>query len=138
MRSIRCSPAYWSWRHSELMAMIRQFGQPTFFIIFSTAEMEWYPLLWMLDYISLGCPDNYKLRSPEEVKEWTKEKKNVLIQKDGATCARYFFQREKALKKILFSPAGPFKNCKVTQWYFRKEEQRFPSKSWSSVVAEYA
>ncbi|KAI8780918.1 ATP-dependent DNA helicase PIF1 [Biomphalaria glabrata] len=123
MRSIRCSPAYWSWRRLELMAMIRQFGQPTFFITFSAAEMEWYPLLWMLDYISLGCPDNYERPSPEEVKLWSKEKKNILIQKDGATCARYFFQREKALKKVLFSPAGPFKNCKVTEWYFRKEEQ---------------
>ncbi|KAK0057201.1 hypothetical protein Bpfe_013294 [Biomphalaria pfeifferi] len=75
MRSIRCSPAYWSLRRSELMAIIRQFGKPRFFITFSAAEMEWYPFLWMLDYISRGCPENYKRPSPEEVKLWTKEKK---------------------------------------------------------------
>ena len=41
MRGIRGTPAYWADAASDLHAMIRQLGPPTFFITLSAADMQW-------------------------------------------------------------------------------------------------
>jgi hypothetical protein len=44
-KNIRCSPAYWQNKKKEILAMIRQLGQPNLFLTLSAAESKWPELL---------------------------------------------------------------------------------------------
>ncbi|KAI8115970.1 hypothetical protein CVS40_11887 [Lucilia cuprina] len=45
LKGIRSSPAHWEGEKKKVLAMIRQFGLPTFFITLSAAESQWPELL---------------------------------------------------------------------------------------------
>ena len=54
LRTIRSSPQFWEWKKSEINAMIRQLGCPTFFITFSPAEIDWLELIVILFKVLLN------------------------------------------------------------------------------------
>jgi hypothetical protein len=47
-KNIGCSPAYWQNKKKEILAMIRQLGQPNLFLTLSAAESKWSELLALL------------------------------------------------------------------------------------------
>ena len=114
----RSSPAYWSQRMKDLMAMIRQIGIPTFFLTLSAAETQWKELLVILKKVV----DN-EIISEEAAMDLEYEDKCDLIRKDPITTARYFDHRLRQLFKIIRSPNGPFTPFEVEETYIRVEFQ---------------
>lgn len=82
--TVRSSPAYWKTEKSNVMAMIRQLGIPTFFITLSAAETKWMELIVILK----------KLLDHEDItEEQASSEIYKLVQSDAPTCARYFDRR---------------------------------------------
>lgn len=103
--TIRSSPAYWKTEKSNVMAMIRPLGIPTFFTTLSAAETKWPELLVILK----------KLVEKIDITE--EEATNLppadimrLIQSDAPTCSRYFDTRFRQLKSAWKPPHGSFGN----------------------------
>ena len=119
LRGIRNSPAHWQKEKTKLMAQIRQFGLPTFFLTLSSADVNWPELL-----VALKLSVDKKKITEAEAKKLSSVERAKLIQKDPITCTLHFDQRFKALKKTWESDNGPFKNHKVLHYYYRIEFQQ--------------
>ena len=52
MSSIKGTPAYWEKFLFDLLAMVRQFGCPTFFMTLSSADLRWNELVSIISDIS--------------------------------------------------------------------------------------
>ena len=85
LKGIRSSPAHWEAEKKKAVAMIRQFGLPTFFITLSAAETKWLELLVILS----KTVDNVVI-TEEEASNFSFTEKARLIRSDSITCARYF------------------------------------------------
>jgi hypothetical protein len=119
LKGIRTSPAHWEAEKKKVMAMIRQFGLPTFFITLSAAESRWGELLVILKRVvdkeevteeeALGLASNEKVR---------------LIRTDPVTCVRYFDNRWRQLFKIMKKEGGVFGRHNVVLYYWRVEFQQ--------------
>jgi len=68
LKGLRSAPAHWE-AEKKVIAMIRQFGLPTFFITLSAAESKWNKLLIIIsllldsrDITEEGAPDLYSAK----------------------------------------------------------------------------
>lgn len=119
LKGIRSSPAHWKNEKTKLMAQIRQFGLPTFFLTLSSADTKWPELL-----VALKLSVDKELITEKEASVMSYKDRARLVQKDPVTCALHFDQRFRALKKTWNSPDGPFHDHKVIHEYHRIEFQQ--------------
>ncbi|CAH0563184.1 unnamed protein product [Brassicogethes aeneus] len=119
MSSIRSAPAYWELQKNKLMAMVRQFGAPTFFVTISAAESLWPELLVILSQVV-----DRKHLSETEALNLKSEDKCRLIRTDPITCARYFDNRFHLLLNQLKSQFSVFKQHPMIHYYYRVEFQQ--------------
>ena len=116
-QKLRNSPQYLHERKRELLATVRQFGIPTFFISLSCADTHWVVLLQ-----SIGKVIDKKSYSSEEIKAMSFIDKTRLINADPVSTARYFDRRfHYFLKEILYK--SPYPIGKVTNHFYRIEFQ---------------
>lgn len=115
---VRSSPAYWKTEKSNLMAMIRQLGIPTFFITLSAAETKWLELIAILKKVVDG-----EDVTEEEAAQIPSADVYRLIHSDAPTCSRYFDRRFRHLKSTWKPPHGPFGNFAMKDYYYRIEFQ---------------
>ena len=116
-QQLRNSPQYLHERKRELLATVRQFGVPTFFISLSCADTHWVVLLQ-----SIGKMIDKKDYSSQEIKAMSYIEKTRLINADPVSTARYFDRRfHYFLKEILYKP--PYPIGKVTNHFYRIEFQ---------------
>ncbi|KAM8702289.1 hypothetical protein ACLKA7_007631 [Drosophila subpalustris] len=118
LRDIRSSPAHWEEEKKKVMAIIRQFGLPTFFITLSVAETKWTELLVLLkrnvDRIEISEETASAMQFTEKAR---------LIRTDPVTCARYFDYRYREVLKLMKKPGGVFGLNYVEKYYWRVEFQ---------------
>ncbi|XP_046810029.1 uncharacterized protein LOC124420612 [Lucilia cuprina] len=119
LRGIRSSPAHWEGEKKKVLAMIRQFGLPTFFITLSAAESQWPELIVILAKIVEN-----KTITEEEATNYTTQEKYNLIRTDPITCSRYFDQRIRHLFKHFKVNGGIFDEFKVIKFYWRIQFQQ--------------
>ncbi|OFC61133.1 hypothetical protein BBW68_13460 [Candidatus Erwinia dacicola] len=119
LKGVRSSPAHWEAEKKKAIAMIRQFGLPTFFITLSAAESQWVELL-----VILSKTVDSKDISEEEANSLTTQDRYRLIRSDAVTCARYFDYRYRQILKLFKDNAGIFGEHFVTNFYWRVEFQQ--------------
>lgn len=119
LKGIRSSPAHWQNEKTKLMAQIRQFGLPTFFLTLSAADTKWPKLM-----VALKQSVDKELITEKEACDLSYKDKARLIQKDPVTCALHFDQRFKAIMKTWENTDGPFFDHKVIHHYHRIEFQQ--------------
>lgn len=118
LRTIRSTPQYWTWKNMELNAMIRQLGQPTFFMTLSPAEKDWLELLIIVKK-SLENKD----MSIEDAKQISVKDRKSLLSRDPVTVARYFENRMSSLLKLVFNENSVFSDNPVTDYFWRVDSQ---------------
>ena len=118
LRTIRSSPQFWEWKKSEINAMIRQLGCPTFFITFSPAEVNWFELIVVIAKVVHG-----KTITIDEAKNINKDVRVQLLNTDPVTVARYFENRIFELLKYMNSPVGPFSENMIKDYFWRVDFQ---------------
>jgi hypothetical protein len=91
---VRGSPQYWSSTLSELFAMIRQLGVPTWFCSFSAADARWIDLLHHLaDYHNMPRKNKY-----------TWNETNYLLKSNPVIVSRIFDRRFRSfMRNIILS-----------------------------------
>ena len=52
MNSIKGTPAYWKKFKSEVIAMVKQLGVPTFFLTLSSADLRWNELVEIIQILN--------------------------------------------------------------------------------------
>lgn len=119
LKGIRTSPAHWEAEKKKVVAMIRQFGLPTFFITLSAAETKWVELLVILS----KTVDSNDI-SEEEASNLSFSEKARLIRSDAVTCSRYFDFRFRQLFSLFKMNNGIFDNHFVEKYYWRVEFQQ--------------
>lgn len=93
MRNIRGSASYWQKCCSELIAMVRTLGPPTWFLTFSCNDLNWSDMLKALLIADGGNVENAEsLSFPERLN---------LVQKHPVVVARQFTLRVNALMRFL-------------------------------------
>ncbi|CAF1463104.1 unnamed protein product [Rotaria sordida] len=110
---VRGSPQYWSLILSELFAMIRQLGVPTWFCSFSAADARWIELLHHLaDYHNIPRKEKY-----------TWNETNFLLNSNPVIVARMFDRRFRGfMKNIILSKCAAL--GEVTDYFYRVEFQK--------------
>lgn len=93
MRNIRGSASYWRKCCSELIAMVRTLGPPSWFLTFSCNDLHWPDMIK-----ALLIADN---REINEMDQLTFEMKLNLVQKYPIVVARQFTVRINALMKYI-------------------------------------
>ena len=105
MRNIRGTPAYWNTGKLDLLAMIKKYGPPTFFITFSANDMYWDDLLTVI------CMLHNLPHTPEDLSIMPKSFRVKLMNKNPIITARHFNHRYTTfLSKVILSkeePIGP-------------------------------
>lgn len=119
LKGIRSSPAHWQQEKAKLMAQIRQFGLPSFFLTLSSADTRWPELM-----VALKKSVDKEIISEKEASELSSQERAKLLQKDPVTAALHFDQRFKAIQKTWKSPEGPFLHHKISHHYHRIEFQQ--------------
>ncbi|XP_075158165.1 uncharacterized protein LOC142231442 [Haematobia irritans] len=119
LKGVRSSPAHWEAEKKKAIAMIRQFGLPTFFITLSAAETKWQELLVIL----AKTVDNMNI-SEEEALNLPFGEKARLIRSDAITCSRYFEFRFRQLFSLFKMKNGIFDDHFVNKYYWRVEFQQ--------------
>ncbi|XP_058983672.1 uncharacterized protein LOC131804637 [Musca domestica] len=119
LKGVRSSPAHWEAEKKKVLAMIRQFGIPTFFITLSAAESQWPELIVILVKIAEG-----RNITEEEAMSFSTQKRYELIRSDPITCSRYFDHRIRHLFKSFTVNGGIFDEFNVIKFYWRIEFQQ--------------
>ncbi|XP_047999641.1 uncharacterized protein LOC125236759 [Leguminivora glycinivorella] len=118
LSGIRNSPSHWEGEKKKVLAMIRQFGVPSFFLTLSAAEVQWLELLVMLKEVVDG-----ETVSLYEVENLSYETKARLIQSDPFICASYFETKLREIRKTWSCSSGPFGKYVISHFYYRIEFQ---------------
>lgn len=118
LRNLRGSPPYFEKCKKDLLTMIRQLGNPTWFYSLSAAETRWVHLLK-----TLGRLVDEKDYSDNEIENMTWQQKSDLIQKDPVTCARNFDHMVQLfIKDVLKSNEMPI--GEIVDFFYRVEFQQ--------------
>jgi len=119
LKEIRTSSAHWEDGKKKVMATIRQFSWPTFFITLSGAETRWAEIIVLLkrnvDMVEINEEEALNLQFREKAR---------LIRTDPLTCARYFDYRCREVLKLMKKPGGIFGSNFVITYYWRVEFQQ--------------
>ncbi|KAH9634415.1 hypothetical protein HF086_000241 [Spodoptera exigua] len=93
MRNIRGSASYWQKCCSELIAMVRSLGPPTWFLTFSCNDLNWTDMIK-----ALLIADGRDIADPEHL---TFSERLLLVQRHPVVVARQFTLRVNALMQFL-------------------------------------
>ena len=120
---VRGSPQYWSLTLSDLFAMIRQLGVPTWFCSFSAADARWIDLLhYLADYHKMPRKSKY-----------TWNETNFLLKSNPVMVARIFDRRFRAfMKELILSKCQAL--GEVSDYFYRVEFQKRGSPHIHMVV----
>ena len=114
MECLRGSPAYWKKTLSDLFAMIRQSGIPTFFCTFSSAELSRWPEVVECIARQEGKNSESSIKYPQRCK---------YLRENPTTAVRMFQQRvNKFITDVLKSEAEPI--GKIVDHFYRIEFQQ--------------
>ncbi|CAF0887188.1 unnamed protein product [Rotaria sp. Silwood1] len=110
---VRGSPQYWSSTLSELFAMIRQLGVPTWFCSFSAADARWIDLLhYLADYHNIARKNKY-----------TWNETNYLLKTNPVIVSRIFDRRFRSfMRNIILSKFAAL--GEVSDYFYRVEFQK--------------
>lgn len=122
MNSIRSAPEFWETKKKQLFAMLRQLDNPTFFITFSPAEIDWPELIIQLHRYFEVDPAKKNV-SIEDVEKMSRDYKIDLVSRDPVTTARYFENRIRHLLNFTFHKEGPFKANPIIDFFWKVEFQ---------------
>ena len=114
MNSIKGSPAYWKSMLSDVLAMVKQLGIPSFFLTLSCADLRWDEFPEIISKL------NEKDVSPEEISTMSYFEKCELLNSNPVLLARHFQYRVESFFKeiVLNGPLG-----KVIYYVIRVEFQ---------------
>jgi hypothetical protein len=119
LQPVRGTPPYWERTLKELLAMIQQFGIPTWFCSFSAADRRW-PEIVSVILQQQGKP------VPETI-SWKRHQE--IIASNPVTAARMFEYRvETFITNVILSPAEPI--GKVLNLFYRTE---FQQRGWPHI-----
>ncbi|KAG7299154.1 hypothetical protein JYU34_017689 [Plutella xylostella] len=136
MRNIRGSAAYWKRCCSELIAMVRSLGPPTWFVTFSCNDLNWPDMIKAL-LIADGRPD----AMPDAVEDIPFDERLELVQKYPVVVARQFTLRVNALMRFLKMNADCLGGS-ITDFWHRIEFQNRGSPHlhmllWCNTVPDF-
>ena len=105
MNTIKGTPAYWKKFLHEVLAMVKQLGQPTFFLTLSCADLRWNEL------ISITSKLEGSVLSEDEIQDLSYQDRCKLLNKDPVLVARHFqFIVDMFFKEIILD--GPLGKTK--------------------------
>jgi len=114
MNNVKGSPAYWKHMLSDVLAMVKQLGLPSFFLTLSCADLRWDELVLVISKLK-----GHKL-SNEEISNMSYFERCELLNSNPVLLARHFQYRvETFLKNIVLN--GPI--GKVLYYVIRVEFQ---------------
>ena len=87
LKSVRGSPAYNQCTFYDLLAMVRQLGTPTWFLMLTAADMKW------TDIFSVIARQHGITYTDEEISKLTFDEKSNWIRRNPVTAARHFQYR---------------------------------------------
>ena len=109
MTSVKGTPSYWKQILYDVLAMIKQLGIPTYFLILSCADLRWEELPYIINKLSnLGLSD-------EELKNLNYQEFYNLLNNNPVLVARHFQYKVEIFFKeiILDGPLGKRKYCAI-------------------------
>jgi hypothetical protein len=116
MKNIRGSGAYWNGVQLDLLAMIKNFGPPTWFLTLSANDMNWFDLMQVL------CNVNDLPSSLDDVKIMPKSQKVKLMNKNPITTAKHFSRRfHHFVQKVILGESQPI--GVIERFFWRVEFQ---------------
>ena len=119
LKTIRAAPQFWEEKKRDAFAMIRQLGDPTFFITTSPSEIDWPELIIILAKVL----DNRTI-TRDDALTMTAEDRKLLVQRDPVTTSRYFEHRMLSLQSYVRDKnVGPFNQHPVIAYFARIEFQ---------------
>lgn len=102
LKKVRGSPPYWAQLQHDVMAMIRQLGKATFFLILSCADLKWP------DVIQIIARQYGRHYTDNDIKEMSFEDKSTWIRTNPVTVARHFHYRlQSFFHNCILTPAQP-------------------------------
>ena len=106
MTSVKGTPSYWKQILYDVLAMIKQLGIPTYFLILSCADLRWEELPYIINKLSnLGLSD-------EELKNLNYQEFYNLLNNNPVLVARHFqYKVEIFFKEIILD--GPLGKRKI-------------------------
>ena len=117
IQSIRGSYPYWERTLSDLNAMVRQLGIPTWFLTLTAADLRWP------ETIQVIARQYGQELSEEHINEMSWQDRCTWIRSNPVTCARHFeFKYQKFLKDVIMSKAHPI--GPVRDFFYRVEFQQ--------------
>ena len=117
IQSIRGSYPYWERTLSDLNAMVRQLGIPTWFLTLTAADLRWP------ETIQVIARQYGQELSEEHVNKMSWQDRCTWIRSNPVTCARHFeFKYQKFLKDVIMSKAHPIGS--VSDYFYRVEFQQ--------------
>ena len=107
LKNVRGSPPYYQHTFYELLAMIRQFGTPTWFFTLSAADMKWP------DVIQIIARQYGMIYTDEDVANLCFEDNSNRLKRNPVTAARHFQHRLNTFfQEFLKSTAHPLDEIK--------------------------
>ena len=96
MSSVKGTPAYWKQFLYDVLAMVKQLGIPTYFLILSCAELRWEELPYIINKLNnLGL-------SEKELKNLSYQERCNLLNNNRVLVARHFqYKAEVFFKEII-------------------------------------
>ena len=117
IQNIRGSYPYWERTLTDLNAMVRQLGIPTWFLTLTAADLRWP------ETIQVIARQYGQELSEEHINKMSWQDRCTWIRSNPVTCARHFeFKYQKFLKNVIMSkshPIGP-----VSDFFYRVEFQQ--------------
>lgn len=95
LQKLRGSPAYYNKLLLDLLGMVRQLGNCTWFLTLSAADLKW------TDTIQIIAAQHGEHLSDEEVNQLTWEQKCMWLRTNPVTAARHFDYRLQSFMKTL-------------------------------------
>jgi hypothetical protein len=116
LKTIRGSPAYWQSELYDVLAMLRAFGTPTWFLTLSVADYQWPEIIRAVG-IQYG-----RIFTDDDVKKMSWEEKSMYLRSNPVTACRVFQHRvDSFLSKYLCSAGNPI--GRIKQYVIKTEFQ---------------
>ena len=110
LQKVRGSPAYYNKLLLDLLGMVRQLGNCTWFLTLSAADLKW------TDTIQIIAAQNGQHLSDQDVENLTWEQKCMWLRTNPVTAARHFDHRLQTFMKMIIlgnsHPIGQIKDFK--------------------------
>ena len=116
LKTVRGSPAYWQNELFDILAMLRQFGTPTFFLTLSVADYQWPEIIQAI------ASQRGEMLTDEDVHAMSWEQKSMYLRSNPVVACRMFQHRVQSfITTYLCSKANPI--GKVVHYAIKTEFQ---------------